>query len=63
MHTTVSKSQKAQHTKMTMAKYISIMNNCRTPKEIKVVQSVDYAAIHVGKKYPSPYPSTVYKPS
>jgi hypothetical protein len=28
--------------------------NCRAPKERVELQSVDYAATHVGKKYPSP---------
>jgi hypothetical protein len=36
------------------AKYISSMSNYRSPKVKVEDQSIDYAATHVGKKYPSP---------
>jgi hypothetical protein len=44
----------SQELKYKKAEYISIMSNCRMPMEKVVAQSVDYAATHVGKKYPSP---------
>jgi hypothetical protein len=36
---------------------------CKTPRKKAEAQSVDYAITHVGKKYPSLCPSTVYRPS
>jgi hypothetical protein len=42
--------------------YVSIMSNCKTPRVEVAVQSLDYDVIHVGKKYPSLYHPTVYKP-
>jgi hypothetical protein len=51
MHTAVQFTNPKQKKE---AKYISIASNCKFPKKIVKVQSVDYAAIHVGKKYPLP---------
>jgi hypothetical protein len=47
--------------KQKLAKYISIMRNCVTPKKMVEDQSADYVVIHVGKKYPSPWPPIMYK--
>jgi hypothetical protein len=52
---TVSQNEKRK-------KYISIKSNYITPKEMVEDQSADYAATHVGKKYPSLWPPIVYRP-
>jgi hypothetical protein len=44
------------------AKYISNKHDYITPKEMVEDQSADYAATHVGKKYPFPWPPIVYRP-
>jgi hypothetical protein len=54
MHTAIQKSQGLTKKMKKKMKYISMLSNCRSPKVKVEDQSVDYAATHVGKKYPSP---------
>jgi hypothetical protein len=47
--------------KQIKVKYISIASNCKMSKKMVMVHSVDYAATHVGEKYPSLQAPIVYR--
>jgi hypothetical protein len=55
MHTTVQKVSKVWSAKK--MNYISDMSSCKTPKVKAELQSVDYAATYIRKKYLSLCPS------
>jgi hypothetical protein len=61
MHTTVLSVSSSKKEKKLGKIHIEAIKHM-TPKKWVGLQSVDYAATHVGKKYPSTYPPTVYRP-